>query len=118
MTVVLTTLFSFNGTDGAHPYANGSLLADANGDLFGTTQIGGANDDGTVFELVKSGATYTLTTLVSFNGNDGTAPYASLIADADGDLFGTTGYGGASGEGTVFEIAKNASGYPSTLTTL
>jgi len=54
------------------PY--GTLIADANGDLFGTTSTGGASNDGTVFELVKSGSTYTLNTLVSFRGSDGAAP--------------------------------------------
>ena len=43
---------------------------------------------------------------------------ADLIADADGDLIGTTAFGGANGDGTVFEIAKTSSGYPSTPTTL
>jgi hypothetical protein len=44
------------------------------------------------------------TTLVSFNGSDGSAPFAGLLADAAGDLFGTTYAGGADAGGTVFEI--------------
>jgi uncharacterized repeat protein (TIGR03803 family) len=113
-----TTLVSFNGTDGSNP--SGSLIADAHGDLFGTTQNGGAYGDGTVFEIVKTAHGYasTPTTLVSFNGTDGTVPVGSLIADAHGDLFGTTGGGGANKIGTVFEIAKTAHGYASTPTTL
>jgi uncharacterized repeat protein (TIGR03803 family) len=59
-----------------------------------------------------------LTTLVNFNGTDGFLPTGSLIADAHGDLFGTTILGGANGDGTVFEIAKTAHGYASTPTTL
>jgi uncharacterized repeat protein (TIGR03803 family) len=55
-----------------------------------------------------------LTTLVNFNGPDGANPDASLIADADGNLFGTTANGEAAGGGTVFEIAKTAGGYAST----
>src|SRR5713101_6424219 len=47
-----------------------------------------------------------LTPLVSFNGTDGAEPLAGLIADANGNLFGTTRFGGANGFGTVFEIAK------------
>ena len=64
------------------------MIADANGDLFGTTDSGGANDDGTVFEILKTAAGYasTPTTLVSFNGANGETPFASLIADANGDL--------------------------------
>ena len=82
--------------------------------------MGGANNDGTVFEIVKTAHGYasTPTTLVSFNGTDGTNPRASLIADAHGDLFGTTAIGGVNGDGTVFEIAKTANGYASTPTTL
>ena len=68
------------------------LIADAAGDLFGTTKSGGANGDGTVFEIAKTSAGYasTPTVLASFNGADGTFQSAGLIADAAGDLFGTT----------------------------
>ena len=63
-----------------------------------------------MFEIAKTvdGYASTPTTLVSFNGTDGAIPHAGLIADADGDLFGTTYTGGANGDGTVFEIAKTA----------
>ena len=127
----LTTLVTFSGANGAEPF--GSLIADAHGDLFGTTVYGGANITtnaprgyGTVFEIAKTADGYasTPTTLVSFNGTNGAFPQSnsygsiSLIADAQGDLFGTTGGGGASGDGTAFEIAKTADGYASTPTTL
>jgi uncharacterized repeat protein (TIGR03803 family) len=113
-----TVLASFNSTDGKLP-ASG-LIMDAAGDLFGTTENGGASSGGTVFEIVKSGSSYssTPTVLVSFNVTNGADPYSSLIMDAAGDLFGTTIYGGASNDGTVFEIAKSGSGYSSTLTVL
>ena len=64
----MTTIYSFSGgpTDGATPEAG--LIADANGDLFGTTYRGGANGDGTVFELVKTGSGYTEKVLYSFSG--------------------------------------------------
>ena len=100
MTAVLTTLFSFNLTNGANPL--GGLLADANGDLFGTTDAGGLNNNGTVFELVNNNGTYTLNTLVNFNGANGAYPNAGLIADANGDLFGTTVEGGSNNLGTLF----------------
>jgi uncharacterized repeat protein (TIGR03803 family) len=105
---VPTTLVSFTGTNGAEPDAG--LIADANGDLFGTTYAGGANNDGTVFEIQNTGTAAAPVyasapnTLVSFNGSDGANPRASLIADVNGDLFGTTQQGGANGHGTVFEI--------------
>ncbi len=113
-----TTLVNFSGANGANPYAG--LIIDAAGDLFGTTQQGGANGDGTVFEIAKTGASYasTPTTLVSFNGTNGANPVAGLIADAAGDLFGTTVNGGANNDGTVFEIVKTITGYASTPTVL
>ena len=114
----LTTLSSFNGSNGAYP-AYVSLIADANGDLFGTTEEGGVSGYGTVFEIVKTSSGYgTPTTLVSFDNTNGANPVAGLIADANGNLFGTTMAGGASGEGTVFEIVKTSGGYASTPTTL
>src|SRR6516165_8477604 len=88
MTAVLTTLFSFNLTDGAYPLAG--VLAEANGDLFGTTQESGSGGLGTVFELVNNNGTYTLNTLVIFNDYNGALPDAGLIADVKGNLFGTT----------------------------
>jgi hypothetical protein len=106
--------------------SDAGLLADANGDLFGTT----SGDGGTVFEIKKTATGYanTPTTLVSFNGGDGEIPVAGLIADSRGDLFGTTQAGGARldlggggfdlGAGTVFEIVKTAAGYASTPITL
>ena len=103
-----TTLVSFNDSNGANPYAG--LTADANGDLFGTTEAGGTYGYGTVFEIQNTGAVAAPVyasapiTLVSFNSSNGANPYAGLTADANGDLFGTTEAGGAYGYGTVFEI--------------
>ena len=112
-------LGSFNGADGAYPFSE-HLIIDATGDLFGTTTGGGANDLGTVFELTKTDGIYdnVPTTLISFNGLNGSVPDAGLIADAAGNLFGTTESGGANGRGTVFEITKNGNGYASTPITL
>jgi uncharacterized repeat protein (TIGR03803 family) len=75
---------------------------------------------GTVFEIAKTAHGYARNpaTLVSFNDTNGSLPTAGLIADAHGDLFGTTEGGGANGIGTVFEIAKTAHGYASTPATL
>jgi uncharacterized repeat protein (TIGR03803 family) len=127
----LTTLYSFcaqtNCADGAEPFAG--LIADAAGNLFGTTAFAGANDGGTVFEIAKTASGYAsaATTLYSFCAQtnsqgvctDGQQPVAGLIADAAGNLFGTTEVGGAhGGGGTVFELAKTASGYASTATVL
>ena len=114
-----TVLASFNGSDGAVPPS--ALVVDAAGDLFGTTQAGGAFDDGVAFEIAKASSGYasTPTVLASFDGADGDAPYdASLVVDAAGDLFGTAHDGGAFGDGVAFEIAKTSSGYASTPTVL
>ena len=86
-----TTLVSFTSIPGGSiPF--GALLADAAGNLFGTTSQGGRDNDGTVFEISKTkhGYASTPTTLVSFKGADGANPFGSLIADAKGDLIGTT----------------------------
>lgn len=89
-------------------FAGGYLLADAAGNLFGTTRYGGANGYGTVFEIAKAGGSYASTpiTLVNFNGTNGELPSWNLVADAAGNLFGTTEYGGADGDGTVFELTN------------
>jgi uncharacterized repeat protein (TIGR03803 family) len=113
-----TVLISFTYADGSQP--TGSLIADAAGNLFGTTQGGGAHRAGTVFEIAKTkhGYASSPTTLVSFTGADGSGPLGDLIADAAGNLFGTTTVGGAHGDGTVFEIAKTPDGYASAPTVL
>jgi uncharacterized repeat protein (TIGR03803 family) len=113
-----TVLVRFNGTNGANPYAR--LIADANGNLFGTTYYGGASNQGTVFEIEKTASGYASapTVLVSFNRTNGAKPFAGLLADANGNLFGTTAHGGANDLGTVFEIEKTATGYASTPTVL
>ena len=97
-----------NCTDGANPFTG--LIVDAKGNLFGTTEAGGANGQGTVFQIANThhGYASTPTILYSFcaqtNCADGEEPFAELIADADGNLFGTTTYGGAHQGGTVFEV--------------
>ena len=121
-----TILYSFGDQagDGLTPVSG--LIADAAGNLFGTTPGGGAAGQGTVFELAKTASGYAsaVTVLYSFCPNspgactDGNEPAAGLIADAAGNLFGTTQFSGANGAGTVFEIAKTASGYASTPTIL
>ncbi|MGZ3371532.1 MAG: choice-of-anchor tandem repeat GloVer-containing protein, partial [Caulobacteraceae bacterium] len=105
----LQTLASFSGANGAYP--TGGLVADANGNLFGTTQSGGANSQGSVFELVNTGSGYVEQTLVSFDFNDGAAPTGPLITDSHGNLFGTTLQGGSGNVGTVFELVNTGSGY-------
>jgi uncharacterized repeat protein (TIGR03803 family) len=100
----ITQLASFNGTNGELPEAG--LVIDPAGNLYGTTTYGGAFNDGTVFEVVHgSGA---ITTLASFDGTDGANPRTPLTIDAGGNLFGTAWAGGASGDGTVYEVAQGS----------
>ena len=75
---------------------------------------------GVVFEIAKTSSGYANlpTILVNFDNDNGATPEASLIADSNGNLFGTTALGGAYGYGVVFEIAKTSSGYASTPTIL
>jgi uncharacterized repeat protein (TIGR03803 family) len=112
----LTTVYSFcskpNCTDGGSPQAG--LVQAGDGNFYGTTQLGGSADEGTVFRITTSG---TLTTLYSFcslpNCSDGGTPYDGLVQAIDGNFYGTTYFGGAYGYGTVFKITPAG-----TLTTL
>jgi uncharacterized repeat protein (TIGR03803 family) len=97
---VLTTLHSFNGTDGAAPQAG--LIQATDGNFYGTTSGGGANDDGTIFKITPGG---TLTTLYNFDFTDGEIPVASLIQGTSGNFYGTTSYGGTYQSGTVFSLS-------------
>src|SRR5580704_167136 len=100
----LTTLYGFcfqpGCTDGAGPYAG--LVQAANGDFYGTTTFaGGSNDHGTVFKMTADGALTTLHSFCSQSGcTDGYGAYTGLIQAANGELYGTTYYGGANGAGT------------------
>ena len=105
----LTTLHIFDSTDGLYPY--GGLVQGTDGNLYGTTSGGGADESGTVFRIAPGG---TLTTLYSFCSQtdcpDGTNPPAGLVQGTDGNFYGTTAYGGiknsscSAGCGTVFRI--------------
>jgi uncharacterized repeat protein (TIGR03803 family) len=122
----LTTLYSFCAqsgcTDGEDPMAG--LVQATNGDLYGTTWLGGAGGAnctqtpgagcGTIFKITPSGKLTTLYDFCSQSGcADGQGPYAGLIQATNGDLYGTTWGGGAYGYGTIFNIA--ASGKLTTL---
>ncbi len=98
----VTTLATFNGANGDFPGA--SPILDSSGDLFGTAIGGGDNGDGTVFEIANGSD--AITTLASFNGDNGNAPSTDVVLDSSGNLFGTTNTGGDNSDGTVFEIAN------------
>ncbi len=107
-----TVLYSFgaSNTDGSGPLAG--LIQDAEDNLYGTTSDGGANNDGTVYMLAppsQSGGSWTETVLYSFGASstDGMVPYAGLVRDTAGNLYGTTAGGGSGsgGGGTAFTLA-------------
>jgi uncharacterized repeat protein (TIGR03803 family) len=97
----LTTLVSFNNIMGGDPWA--PVLQARNGDFYGTTYYGGANLCGTVFEVTTNGEFRTLVAFKYRNGH-GTNPSGALVEDPDGNVYGTTYYGGISDRGTVFQI--------------
>jgi len=101
-----TVLYSFCAqsgcTDGSHPRAG--LVLDAKGNLYGTTYHGGANGEGTVFEVSPSGAETVLHSFCAQSHcRDGSRPLAGLVLDAKGNLYGTT-YSGSARD-TVFEVS-------------
>jgi uncharacterized repeat protein (TIGR03803 family) len=96
----VTTLAAFNGNNGDYPTA--TLISDAAGNLYGTTWGGGANSHGAVFEVTAG--SNAITTLVSFNGTNGSQPWGGVVADPQGNLYGTT-QRGIGARGTIFEIA-------------
>jgi uncharacterized repeat protein (TIGR03803 family) len=104
--------FIDNGRDGVYP--QGGLIFDTSGNLYGTTVGGGVYGGGTVFELVpQAGGFWKEIPVHSFrnDGKDGQNPYAGLIFDASGNLYGTTYQGGAYGQGTVFELMPMSGGW-------
>src|SRR5947208_2619165 len=103
---VLSVLHSFNGSDGQ--FAESALVQGSDGNFYGTTALGGANNKGTVFKIDSTG---NLTTLHSFSGfpNDGGNPIAGLIQGSDGNFYGTTALGGEHSLGTVFRITPAGS---------
>ena len=96
-----TVLYSFTGgADGGYPYAG--VIRDSAGNLYGTTYYGGGANAGVVYKLDTTGHE---TVLYSFTaGADGGNPYAGVIRDSAGNLYGTTYYGGTANAGVVYKL--------------
>ncbi len=96
--------------DGKYPF--GALTADAAGNLYGTTQSGGINNTGTVFELIPTAeGPWTEKVLYNFAlSGDGANPMVGVIFDSAGNLYGTTGTGGISDGGTAYELSPQSDG--------
>ena len=111
---VQKVLYSFtDGSDGAWP--KGTLTMDTNGNLFGTAQYGGNTAGcmgcGTVFELTPNGdGTWNYQVIHTFNDADGAGPIGGVVFDSQGNLYGTTAFGGSYQSGNVFELSPNADG--------
>jgi uncharacterized repeat protein (TIGR03803 family) len=97
---VLSSLASFNGSNGSFPFA--SLTLGNNGLFYGTTIFGGSSNGGTIFSFNPTGN--VISSLASFDGSNGSFPFASLTLGTDGLFYGTTEGGGSSGNGTIFSF--------------
>jgi uncharacterized repeat protein (TIGR03803 family) len=108
-------LYSFTGgNDGIAPYAR--VIFDQSGNLYGTTNGGGAYGYGVVFRLKPTAkGKWKETVLHEFNGTDGAYPYAGVIRDQSGHLYGTTWAGGAYGYGTIFRLKRVKGGWKETV---
>jgi uncharacterized repeat protein (TIGR03803 family) len=97
----LTTLHSFSGSDGVNPYRE-ALVQGADGNFYGTAEMGGADNYGIVFKITSDG---TLTLIHDFVGTDGEYPSSGVVQDAAGNLYGTTRSGGPGPDpGVVYKI--------------
>jgi len=116
LAVTETTIHTFaGGVYSGDPLAG--LVFDSAGNAYGTA-ISGGEGYGTIYELSPSQSGWTATLLYSFDNAGGAAPYAPLILDSAGNLYGTAIWGGntsgacqGSGCGTVYELAKVSGGW-------
>jgi uncharacterized repeat protein (TIGR03803 family) len=109
-----TVLYEFTGSNGDGNGPHGRLAFDAKGNIYGTTQGGGANSTGTVYELSpKKGGGWKEKVIYTFSatGADGTAPSAGMTIAADGTMYSTTPDGGAFQAGTVFSLKNTSKGW-------
>jgi uncharacterized repeat protein (TIGR03803 family) len=99
-----TILHNFNPGTGDGKYPNSALVIGTDGALYGTTEFGGTNNSGVVFNLNTDGSQYEV--LYSFGSTvgDGANPKAPLVRAASGGLFGTAQFGGESNNGTIFRV--------------
>jgi uncharacterized repeat protein (TIGR03803 family) len=105
LTGTLTTLHSFDSTDGDAPRA---LVRATDGNFYGTATQGGTKGGGTVFKITPSGKLTALYNFCSQSGcTDGANPIAGLVQATDGNFYGTATQGGANGYGTVFKITPS-----------
>jgi uncharacterized repeat protein (TIGR03803 family) len=100
----VTVVHSFTDADGAYPQVT-PLFQATDGNLYGTTEAGGTNGDGTVFSFNTDG---TLATVVNFDGTSGANPFSGVVQSSSGALYGTTNSGGANQLGTFYRVTGHA----------
>jgi uncharacterized repeat protein (TIGR03803 family) len=117
-----TVLYRFTGTDDGGNPGYGDLTFDAAGNIYGTTMAGGADcspdyNCGVVFQLSRSGGSWTESVLHSFSqtGDDGSVPYGGVVQDTAGNLYGTTVIGGVDNGGALFRLTRSGSGWTVTV---
>jgi uncharacterized repeat protein (TIGR03803 family) len=97
-------LYQYSGTNNGGIFPVTGLIEGSDGNFYGTTDVGGTSNDGTIYKMTPTGA---VTFLASFNGTNGAQP-SSLIQGTDGNFYGTTlGTGNASGFGTTFKMTPS-----------
>jgi uncharacterized repeat protein (TIGR03803 family) len=101
-----TILYSFcqlqNCADGRTPESG--VVQDSSGNLFGTTAQGGTYGQGTVYEITNNGQEVVLHNFGNPGSNDGRWPFAGLVLDSVGNLYGTTYIGGTNDAGSIFKV--------------
>ncbi|MBD5653634.1 MAG: hypothetical protein IAI50_00445 [Candidatus Eremiobacteraeota bacterium] len=110
-----SVIYAFaGGSSGENPIS--SVTLDSRGDLVGTA-YGGSNNAGVVYELTRSGNSYTESILYAFGKQptDGSSPAGAIVADLAGNLYGSTATGGADRAGTVYRLNPTANGYAETI---
>jgi uncharacterized repeat protein (TIGR03803 family) len=103
----ITVLYSFTGqADGGNP--DSGITMSSGGNLYGATATGGANGDGTIFELPAGSNAVNLIYSFTYSDVNDSFPNFPLTVDSQGDVFGTMAAGGAAGEGSVYEIVQGS----------
>jgi uncharacterized repeat protein (TIGR03803 family) len=112
-----TVLYEFTGANGDGNAPHGRLAFDAKGNIYGTTQSGGTNGTGTVYELSKRSGVWTEKVIYNFSatGADGISPSAGMTIAPDGTMYSTTPDGGAYSGGVIFSLKKTVKGWKQTV---
>jgi uncharacterized repeat protein (TIGR03803 family) len=108
----IRVLHTFDGATGRWPGAG--LVMDTAGNLYGTTTAGGVGNGGTVFELSPSGSNWNFSTIYTFDNTGHSlepGPFAPVLVDTSGNLYGTTVYDGAYAQGSVFKLTLTNDGW-------